>query len=210
LVQKLALLDHVADLLPVVKGVGGGALVIGLGHLHRLVQGVLHLLVEPVLDRVGDEAGGDEEEQHGGDQRERDEGEHQFGAQPGAGGVLAPFQQKLGQVAEHQVDQEDDEQDDDVDDAEDGDVAPQRHLGIQARQVHLGEGEQQDGQQRQADDDRLALSLPDLGGRQAGARGLGAGRALFFTSWHQATLYERKMNIKQGRRAAGDKKEAPS
>jgi hypothetical protein len=139
------------------------ALVEGLGHPHRLVEGALDLDLEPPLDRRVDQVRRDQEDEDGRRQREREERGDQLGLEPRAQDLVTPLEPELGEVPEEedQQQEEDDqvqvEQRDDDDVGRDGDVRePDPHLDRRGHHEHEKHGD---------DDDEVALALlPVVGG----------------------------------------------
>ena len=163
--QRLALalgeepvaLDHAAHVAPVAQRGGLEALVVGLRHLHGLVERLLDLRLEPALDGGGDEVGRDEEDQDAGHQRQGQEGEDELGLELGADDLLPPLEGELDQVAEEQDQQQQEDDQVEVEEEEDDEVGGERDLG--RADAHLEDGRHHQEDQDPGDDEEVPLAL---------------------------------------------------
>ncbi len=138
------------------QGRGLEPLVVGLRHLHGLVERPLHLRLEPALDGGGDEVGRDDEDQDARGEGEREEGQDELGLEARADDLVPALEGELDQVAEEQDQQEQEDDQVEVEEREDDQVRGERDL--RRADAHLEDGGDHEEDEDPADDEQVALA----------------------------------------------------
>ncbi|OPY92353.1 MAG: hypothetical protein A4E73_01222 [Syntrophaceae bacterium PtaU1.Bin231] len=160
--------DLGADLPGKILGARPRLLIVLLGELQGLVQGLPDADAEPVVDAVGQEIDRYEEQQHRGNQRQADKCDDELRAEFGADDAAPALEDELDHVADDEKNEEDDQNDVDVDHPEDQDVAGQGQGPVPLEEVAFQQGQDDDDQHRQEDDDPLPLPSPGFLGADFG------------------------------------------